>query len=106
MGLLEFDKLPINTLIGADWKTFNQVTANQLIGDEYKSKYRLTKGVCRLLSLLKPIEDHYYNKIANRPLEEDPLFILGVVVQRLFTMCSLAINILGTRPLIRPFSHI
>ena len=77
MGLLEFDKLPINTLIGADWKTFNQVTANQLIGDEYKSKYRLTKGVCRLLSLLKPIEDHYYNKIANRPLEEDPLFILG-----------------------------
>ena len=24
MGLLEFSKLPINTLVGADWKTFNQ----------------------------------------------------------------------------------
>lgn len=23
MGLLEFNKLPINTLVGADWKTFN-----------------------------------------------------------------------------------
>ena len=22
MGLLEFNKLPINTLVGADWKTF------------------------------------------------------------------------------------
>lgn len=26
MGLLEFDKLPINTLVGADWKTFKAVT--------------------------------------------------------------------------------
>lgn len=26
MGLLEFSKLPINTLVGADWKTFNQIT--------------------------------------------------------------------------------
>ena len=25
MGLLEFSKLPINTLVGADWKTFNQI---------------------------------------------------------------------------------
>lgn len=29
MGLLEFNKLPINTLVGADWKTFNQVTAGR-----------------------------------------------------------------------------
>ena len=29
MGLLEFDKLPINTLVGADWKTFKAVTANK-----------------------------------------------------------------------------
>ena len=32
MGLLEFSKLPINTLVGADWKTFKEVTANVLIG--------------------------------------------------------------------------
>ena len=26
MGLLEFNKLPINTLVGADWKTFKDIT--------------------------------------------------------------------------------
>lgn len=25
MGLLEFNKLPINTLVGADWKTFKAI---------------------------------------------------------------------------------
>lgn len=25
MGLLEFNKLPINTLVGADWKTFKEI---------------------------------------------------------------------------------
>lgn len=29
MGLLEFSKLPINTLVGADWKTFNQITRSE-----------------------------------------------------------------------------
>ena len=50
MGLLEFNKLPINTLVGADWKTFNQITAGRTIDPAYKGKYRLTKAVCRLLS--------------------------------------------------------
>ena len=27
MGLLEFNKLPINTLVGADWKTFKDIRA-------------------------------------------------------------------------------
>ena len=26
MGLLEFSKLPVNTLVGADWKTFKEMT--------------------------------------------------------------------------------
>ena len=55
MGLLEFDKLPINTLVGADWDTFKKVTDRQSIDKEYQNKYYLTKGVCRLLSLLNPI---------------------------------------------------
>lgn len=77
MGLLEFDKLPINTLVGADWDTFKKITAGQTIGDAYKGKYRLTKAVCRLLSCLKPLEDRRYRQIADKPLEMDPLFILG-----------------------------
>lgn len=78
MGLLEFSKLPINTLVGADWKTFNQITAGRTIDQTYKGKYRLTKAVCRLLSTLKPLQDKRYEKLlANQPLEHDPVFILG-----------------------------
>ena len=50
MGLLEFDKLPINTLVGADWDTFRKVTARQQIDKGFKGKYRLTTGV------LPPVE--------------------------------------------------
>ena len=49
MGLLEFNKLPINRLVGADWKTFKAITAGREIDAAYKGKYRLTKAVCRLL---------------------------------------------------------
>ena len=52
MGLLEFNKLPINTLVGADWKTFKAITAGREIDAAYKGKYRLTKVGCRLLSPL------------------------------------------------------
>ena len=41
MGLLEFNKLPINTLVGADWKTFNAITKGREIDEAYKGKYRL-----------------------------------------------------------------
>ena len=70
MGLLEFSKLPINTLVGADWKTFNQITQGRQIDAAYKGKYRLTKAVCRLLSVLKPLQDSRYEKLlAQKPLE-------------------------------------
>ena len=39
MGLLEFNKLPINTLVGADWKTFKDITGGRDIGAAYKGKY-------------------------------------------------------------------
>lgn len=57
MGLLEFNKLPINTLVGADWKTFKDITGGRDIGAAYKGKYRLTKAVCRLLSTLAPLQE-------------------------------------------------
>lgn len=77
MGLLEFDKLPINTLVGADWKTFKAVTAGRSIDKDFRNKYYLTKSVCRLLSLLQPLEERRYKKMASQPLEMDPVFILG-----------------------------
>lgn len=77
MGLLEFDKLPINTLVGANWKTFKDITANRVVDKDFRNKYYLTKSVCRLLSLLQPLEDMRYRKLAAKPLEMDPVFILG-----------------------------
>ena len=38
MGLLEFQKLPVNTLVGADWKTFKEITKGQKIEKGYKTK--------------------------------------------------------------------
>lgn len=78
MGLLEFSKLPVNTLVGADWKTFQEMTRGQQIAKDKRTKYYLTKGVCRLLSTLASIQERKYQKqLAGKPLENDPLFILG-----------------------------
>lgn len=78
MGVLEFQKLPINTLVGADWKTFCAITKGQAIGKKYKNKYRLTKFVCRLLSSLNGIEERRYRKrLEQQPVNAEPVFILG-----------------------------
>ena len=73
-----FQKLPVNTLIGADWETFHQVTAGRQVDKGYKTKYRLTKAICRLLSLTNGIENRRYEKwLAEKPIENAPVFILG-----------------------------
>lgn len=78
MGLLEFSKLPINTLVGADWRTFKELTRGRDVDQPWRGKYRLTKGVCRLLSVLAPMQERRYQKLlANQPLKHDPVFILG-----------------------------
>lgn len=78
MGLLEFSKLPVNTLVGADWDTFKKMTEGQIIESKYRHKYYLTKSVCRILSPLAAVQDNKYQKLlAEKPLENDPLFILG-----------------------------
>ena len=77
MGL-EFSKLPVNPLIGADWKTFKAITKDQHIGDNKKTKYMLTKAICRLLSIMAPLQERRYKKVlAHQTLEHDPVFILG-----------------------------
>ncbi|MBR4937123.1 MAG: sulfotransferase, partial [Bacteroidaceae bacterium] len=57
MGLLEFSKLPINTLVGADWKTFKAITGGREIDKPWRKKYFLTKAVCRILSILTPLQE-------------------------------------------------
>lgn len=78
MGLLNFENLPANTLIGADWKTFKKLTEENPYDKGFRTKYYITKSVCRLLSLMAPIQERRYQKLlADKPLEHDPLFILG-----------------------------
>ena len=78
MGLLEFSKLPVNTLVGADWKTFKEMTRGQEIAPDKRTKYYLTKSVCRLLSLLAPIQDRRFEeKLGAYEFDHDPVFILG-----------------------------
>lgn len=77
MGLIEFSKLPITTLIGADVDTFRKVTAGQTIGEAYRHKFALTKMLCRLLNLTRPLEEKRFRELADKPIEMDPLFILG-----------------------------
>ena len=104
MGLLEFNKLPINTLVGADWKTFKAITTGREIDSAYRGKYRLTKVVCRLLSTLAPLQEKRYRKLlADKSLEHDPVFILGHWRSGtpLCTMYSLVTNISDIILLIR-----
>lgn len=78
MGLLDFNKLPVNTLIGADWRTFKEITEGQHIVSEKKAKYLMTKFVCRLISPFATLQEHKYQKLlADNPMENDPVFILG-----------------------------
>lgn len=78
MGLLEFSKLPINTLVGADWKTFKSITAGREVQKKWRRKFWLTKAVCRILSVLTPIQDRRYRKyLAQQETTLAPVFILG-----------------------------
>ena len=39
-----FQKLPVNTLIGADWKTFHEATAGRKIDKGYKNQISPHQG--------------------------------------------------------------
>ena len=78
MGLLKFENLPVFPLIGADWNTFKAQTSAQHHDQCYNTKMLMTKALCRLLSSFAPIQDRRYDKLLrDKPLEHDPLFILG-----------------------------
>ncbi len=76
----EFDKIPVNTLVGATLGVFNSICKGRKVGNNYRTKYYLTKFVAALLTPLSIIEEwRYDNKLTNKELEieQPPLFILG-----------------------------
>ena len=69
-----FNNLPINTLVGADIKTFNHVTRTTPI--DRVAKYRSTKICQRILAPLYRLNDRAYGEIP-KPEIISPLFIIG-----------------------------
>lgn len=77
MGI-EFSKIPVSTLVGADSKTFRKIIQGGHVAPDKRVKYQLSRAICCLLSLFKPLQDYKYNKLLrDKPLDNDPIFILG-----------------------------
>lgn len=77
MGL-NFQKLPVNTMVGASWDTFKKVCAGRTVDKGYKNKYRFTKIICRILSSLNGVENsRYKSRFKDTKIEEAPVFIIG-----------------------------
>lgn len=79
MGLfnLNFNDLPVNTLVGADGRTFEAVTRGAQIDASYRRKYVLTKYVRRLLDPFYRINERRYEALPVMQDMEAPVFIIG-----------------------------
>ncbi len=74
---MDFQKIPVTPLVGADWKTFKTLTSDKVIDKQFRKKYNLTKLGSWVLGMYLPIENKRYRKLATKPLEMDPVFIIG-----------------------------
>jgi len=77
MGLLKFENLPVNTLVGADRATFEAVTRGSEIDGRYRRKFALTRALQRMLDPFYSINGKRYEKLLPLSGTEDPIFILG-----------------------------
>ena len=79
MGLfrLNFAELPVNTLVGADRRTFEAVTQGARIDEACRRKYLLTKQIRRLLDPFYRINERRYLSLPALPDMEAPVFIIG-----------------------------
>lgn len=77
MGILNFEKLPASTLIGADSSTIKRVLEGVEYEKEYRSKIRLTKCIQSLLAPLYNINTRRYEAMPVPATETAPVFIIG-----------------------------
>lgn len=77
MGLFNFDNLPVNTLVGADKKTFRRVLEGNEIGEKYKTKCRVTACVQWIMDWFYRINERKYAGMPELEGVEDPVFIIG-----------------------------
>ena len=77
MGLFNFDNLPVNTLVGADRKTFERATRGKVIDAEYRRKFAVTRSVRRMLDPFYGINERRYEAMKDDMSMQPPVFILG-----------------------------
>ncbi len=74
----DFTNIPITTLVGADWKTFQGVVRGRVVESAYRGKCLLTRLLCLLITPFCVIDNLLYRRrIERKPIERDPLFVLG-----------------------------
>ena len=76
MGLLKFETLPVNTLVGADRATFDKVCNGVRIDPEFRGRFRTTKCIERILDPVYRINGRRWEKLPEIKMEA-PVFILG-----------------------------
>ena len=69
-------------------KTFKEMTRGQEIAPDKRTKYYLTKSVCRLLSLLAPIQDHRFEEKLGRTNSTTILFHPRALEKRYDFLCT------------------
>lgn len=76
MGILKFETLPVNTLVGADRKTFDKICNGVKIDREYLGKFRTTNCIQHILEPFYRINERCWEKLPEVRMEA-PVFILG-----------------------------
>lgn len=77
MGILNFEHLPVSTLVGADTATFDSVVAGLSSSDLYRGKMLTTRCLQRMLSPLYELNKRSYGRLPNSLALASPLFIIG-----------------------------
>ena len=76
MGILKFESLPVNTLVGADKATFRTLCNNAVIDRKYKGKLNTTKCIQTILNPFFNINENKWEKMPEVSMQA-PVFILG-----------------------------
>ena len=70
--------VPVNNMVGADLKTFDEIVDPAMVDDRFRTRYRCTRAVASLFDPLTRIDEKRYRKrLASLPLDDAPVFILG-----------------------------
>ena len=77
MGILNFEKLPVSTLVGADSKTLKDVFEGIEREKGYRGKIRTTRCVQKILAPFYNINTRRYNALPEETNPTSPVFIIG-----------------------------